>query len=602
MAQVPYSPVPQATLSSQGLPESSPNIPAAAFGGDIATAISGMGKEVAGAGNELYERAVWLQNLNNQAEAKRADAQYTTAAGEEHIRFASLSGDAAVKAYPEHAKRLKEIRASIGGGLSTAMSQRMYEADSGNVLARSILSGAQHAAVAQKEFVNGAIDAKIKANINQTALYPTDSSATDSGLKENERLIRERGRLNGKAREVIDNEVAETASKLWSAKIQEMAKTEPFQAQKMFDENKGKLWYQDAQATETVLRSQRYGTGARMIAQELTKDLYDNTPGKPPERGLEERVTEARAKAEKMYPDDPDFAFQTEQQVRSLYTRRKTDIRDTQISNENTLTAGVIGEYGGKIPTTVEELKGLDPELAKSWDTLPATKKRKYLTALANNAKGDYAPDEKNYREYMKLRGQAISDNAEDRDAFMNTDIVGLELPMKWRSALNKQRESMLKSAGGDVEVSKALRQLTDAGIAPDRTDKDATKIYRGALQEAISEFTEKNNRKPKLEELKQIGSQLISQTVDPERWTFWGVRSGTVPFYQLSVPDEEKTKIKEAYGKDGINEPTDEQIQRVYLRKQYIKLYGGTVKQGVQIPIGTTSSKGTSPSVTVSE
>lgn len=601
MAQVPYSPVPQATLSGQGLPESQPNIPAAAFGGDIATAISGMGKEIAGAGNELYERAVWLQNLNNQAEAKRADAQFTTAAGEEHIRFAALSGDEAVKAYPEHAKRLKEIRASIGGSLSTNMSQRMYEMDSGNVLSRSILSGASHAATAQKEFVNGAIDAKIKANINQTALYPTDSGATDTGLRENERLIRERGRLNGKAPEVIDNEVAETASKLWSAKIQEMAKTEPFKAQELYDANKGKLWYQDAQATETVLKSQRYSTGARMIAQDLTKDLYDNTPGKPPERGLEERITEARAKAEKLYPDDPDFAYQTEQQVRSLYTRRKTDIRDTQISNENTLTAGVIGEYGGKIPTTVEELKGLDPELARAWDTMPATKKRKYLSALANNAKGDYAPDEKNYREYMKLRGQAISDNAEDRDAFMNTDIVGLELPMKWRSALNKQRESMLKSAGGDVEVYKALRQLTDAGIAPDRTDKDATKIYRGALQEAISEFTEKNNRKPKLEELKQIGSQLISQTVDPNQWS-WGMGMNKVPLYKLSVPDEEKTKIKEAYGKDGINEPSDEQIQRVYLRKQYIKLYGGTVKQGVQIPIGTTSTKGTSSSVPVSE
>ena len=70
MPQVPYSPVPQVAPTGSPLPEVRSNVTAASFGGDVAHAIQGFGREAAGAGNAIYERALWLQGLNNQAEAR----------------------------------------------------------------------------------------------------------------------------------------------------------------------------------------------------------------------------------------------------------------------------------------------------------------------------------------------------------------------------------------------------------------------------------------------------------------------------------------------------------------------------------------------------
>lgn len=583
MAQVPYSPVPSERQSGAGLPDLKPSIPSGAFGGEIAAAVSGLGKTVASVGDDIYNRALWLQNLNNTAEAKQADAQYMVQAGKLHAEYGALEGADAVKAYPSYVKNLQVLRQQIRGGLSTAMSQRMYDSDTLSTLSRTIFNGAGRAATAQKQYVNSAIDAKRQANMNFAGQNPEDEGATAEALRENEVLTRQKGDLAGQPPEVVDNEIAQGASKIWANRIYELARTKPFEAQKMLDENKGKLWYTDANKVEEFVRQQQYSVGARAIANEETADLYRDNRNKPPERGLEERVSAAREKAAKARPDDPDYQFQVEQTVRSMFTRRKQDLKDTQQGNITTVAAGVIGDFGGKIPTTVEELRALDPAVAKAWDDLPATKRSPVLKALANNAKGDYAADEKNYREYMKLRGMATSDNAEERDAFMQTSIVDQALPMKWRTSLNKMQEALIRAGGGDVQVSKAMRQLTDAGIVPDPRDKDATLIYRGALQEALDVFREQNsNRPPKFEELKQIGAQLMSNTRDPERWTFGGLRSGNVPFYTLSVPSDAVERIKNdpKLKQLGI-EVTDEQIKREYLRSQYIKLYGGSIRSG---------------------
>src|SRR5258708_2202373 len=50
-----------------------PRVPAAAFGGEGAQAVSGLGRTVAGAGDEIFSRAIALQNLQNAAEATEAD-------------------------------------------------------------------------------------------------------------------------------------------------------------------------------------------------------------------------------------------------------------------------------------------------------------------------------------------------------------------------------------------------------------------------------------------------------------------------------------------------------------------------------------------------
>lgn len=576
MPSVPYSGVPQVDASYAPTPNYSISTPPAAFGENVANAIQGLGKTAEGAGNELFARGMAMQDLYNHSQAQEAAANYMAKAGELHANYSALTGKTAVDAYPKYIADIQEARKAIRASLPNDMAGKMYDAESLSTMGRTIFNGAGHSAQQLKLYTNQTTDARIAGNANLAAQNPNDDAQFEQSVREGERLTREKGTINGASSEATDNAVSQNVSQLWSQRITELSKQDPLKAQEMLETNRDKLWYTDATKTEDFVKSQMYSSGARRIAAQETGDLYSGSKNKPADRGLEERVASAVDKAKAQRPNDPDFAYQVEQTTRTLYTRRKQDVIDTQRSNQNTVTAGIIGDYGGKIPTTIEELRDTDPSVAAAYDALPADKRRPVLRAIAQNAKGDYPATETTYRQYMQLRGMAISDDPAQRDQFMETSLPDLEIPMKWRSALNKQRESMIKSEGGDVHVSKAYRQLVDAGISPDRQDKDANLQFRGALQEALDDFRTKNSgRQPKLDELRQIGSQLMSTTSDASRWTFGGLRSDKVPFYSQGVPSADRAAIVDAYRKDGISDPTDTMINRVYLRKQYIKLYG---------------------------
>src|SRR6185436_717816 len=120
-------------------------------------------------------------NLNNQAEAKEADARYMVTAGKLHAEYSALEGADAVKAYPEFVKKLQIERQNIRGGLGSAMSQKMYDSDTLSTMSRSIFSFAGRAATAQKAYVNAAVDAKKQANVNFTVADPEDEGRFKRG-------------------------------------------------------------------------------------------------------------------------------------------------------------------------------------------------------------------------------------------------------------------------------------------------------------------------------------------------------------------------------------------------------------------------------------
>src|SRR6266436_5405344 len=104
-----------------------PRIPSAAFGGEAAQALSGFGKTAEHVGDEIFARAIALQNLNNEAEATEADAKYMQTAGDLHAEFNAKQGKERVDAYPKYKQDLNEARQKLRGGLSSQMAQRMFD-------------------------------------------------------------------------------------------------------------------------------------------------------------------------------------------------------------------------------------------------------------------------------------------------------------------------------------------------------------------------------------------------------------------------------------------------------------------------------------------
>src|SRR5262245_25055856 len=126
MPTVPYNPVPQVAPSQQATPNIDVPTPIAAFGGTIASAIDSVGRASQDAGNENLRRAVALQELQNETEAREADAEYTISMGQLRADYHALEGKNAVQAYPKFVRDVRELQQRYSGTMSNPMSKRIF--------------------------------------------------------------------------------------------------------------------------------------------------------------------------------------------------------------------------------------------------------------------------------------------------------------------------------------------------------------------------------------------------------------------------------------------------------------------------------------------
>lgn len=312
---------------------------------------------------------------------------------------------------------------------------------------------------------------------------------------------------------------------------------------------------------------------------------YDvGTAPKEKEPSLADRVARAKDYAKKLAPEDSVFADYVGERVMTDFTRGKAIQRDADVTNINTINGAIIGAAGsGKLPTTIEELKATSPEVGAAWDALDETKQRRFLGYLARNAKGETGWTQEGLKRWQAIKGQAYTDPAE----FMSVDVLNENIPNSAKRELVNLQMKLKDKAEGDPRVGKALQVLgpdmRNAGITK---QQDADRYYQfvGTLQDALTEWQGETKKTPKAEDIKAIGAQLLQEQATP--WFGIPFLPGKTPMYRIPVPDKDKEEIKAdtAWTRLGIT-PTDEQIQRVYTRRQYQKLYGGTAKPAVDQP-----------------
>jgi hypothetical protein len=194
------------------------------------------------------------------------------------------------------------------------------------------------------------------------------------------------------------------------------------------------------------------------------------------------------------------------------------------------------------------------------------------MGVMATMAKSDVAMTDARLKEYQRLKGEAQKDPA----AFLDEDVVSADLPMSAKKELVNDQVKKKANAEADPRVTQALQVLRPtldaAGIS--RTgDQQGYDQYVGALQGALEDFRTNNKRPPNAKEVGEIGQRLL-QSVAGTGW----LRNDQV--YNVSVPDAERSKILSDpfWAERGIV-PTDDQVQRIYARQIYQKLYGGTTK-----------------------
>ena len=277
MPQVPYNPVSQVGPSGEATPGMTDRSTAEAFGGGVAAALGGLGKAVEGAGNEIFTRAMAMQELANDSEAREADSKYMIAAGELHANYNSLQGKAAVDAYPAYSKSLQDLRLKMRGELSNPMVAKKFDAASLGTMGRSIFSGAGHAAGQNRAYAVGTITSQMELDAKSVEDAPNDERAFQDKLARVKNgaadLAALQGMEPGSPQE--QNLTLKATSQLWAQRIIGQARTAPFEAAKALDANKTQMTQADFLRADGIVRTQGRAVGSTNIANKV----YD--PEKP---------------------------------------------------------------------------------------------------------------------------------------------------------------------------------------------------------------------------------------------------------------------------------------------------------------------------------
>ncbi len=581
MARVPYDGTLQIAAEARGIPELSISAPAQAFGAGVGEATAKLGGVLERSGDELFQRALALQQLHNQTEASEANVNFMIEAGKLHADYGALQGKAAVDAFPKYAESLKDLQQKLGTGLSNPMSRRMYDQESRGTMAKTIFNGAGHAATENKQWAIGTAKATIDLNAKAASDDPQDDVGFQDKLNKVHASTAELAGLHG-YEEGGSGEKAmqqEAKSKLWAQRIIGLSRTAPFEAAGMLDKHSKEMTEGDRLKVDATVRASGRAVGSVNIAN----DIYaagresDTKPGK----SLKDMEDEARAKAKKLSPDDPILAEHAVTALNGLYNQDKRATANERYTNSQIVAGGI--ERGVK---NEQELRA-DPKTAAAIDALPKSEQLKIPAQINNfNAARDKAGNEDNFR---RLLGMAEGDPEE----FMNQDVMSEKLNQPQMLQLRKLQQKLRDNPGGDPRVKSALNQIRGSrgaelealGIyARNESNKDDYDKYVGALQQSLEVWRETNGRVPNYKEITEtIAPTLMKQVAQPGAifGNFWPSKS---PMFAQEPPSEWTKSVTERVRAAGGDAPTAEQLQRAYAREQFQKLYGKS-KDAAKVP-----------------
>ena len=609
MAQVPYTGAPTVTPEQSGTPYEHIDTPLAAFGGATAEATQRLGGAIDKTGNELYARAIAMQQLNQRAEAAEAVAKFTTAMGEKYANYRSLEGNAAVKGYQPYIDDLNSTRESIGNGLTSEYARKTYLQESRSIQARSVFSAAAHMGDQNKKFIVGAQTAKIQSFIDGSANSPADENSYRAAIKEIDGSRSMIQTVGGLSDVETDQKIKDMKSALVFKRATALGLEQPRAAQKFLDQAmKG-----------GIINSEQAGRAARFLR---TQNLNVST----------------RIETAKLMSGDSDAWGQgTLSRTRALSALRGVESSDnynqihpdvTHKVNGETVTEHGLGAYGimqsnlqpwlkeaGMKPMTEQEFLA-NP---KAQDDLAWFKFNQYQTqnGTANEAfkrwRGlggkDLASGETE-AQYMQKVGRKLAQNAsvEEVDNVARRvsksiapgdlefeDVFSHKVRTDHAADMQIQREQRVDSLN---TINQALAPAPDGKLptqidfndpkvaqAWDRlTNVDKEKFRARLTQNAIGGYTETPENQAMFQ--KYVGQILDSRKSDEDAKGIWKIDPQTLPLphHQIDqLVDLQRKALKASYKDTTVEKVLNElgdTMDRVKINKnqnkdEYYKFIG---------------------------
>lgn len=580
MAQVPYSPVPSQVLADTPTPEMHPAIPEAAFGGQVAQAVSGFGNTLDKAGDEIFSRAIALQNLQNETDAKNADADYMIKAGKLHADYGALQGQDRVTAYPKLVQDLQQARMDTRNSLANPMAQKMYDQSALQTMGRTIFNAAGAAAVAQKEYVIGTAQAQSKLDANTVSNDPENENTFQDKLQRARHnaitIAAAKGLPEGSPQEQLL--LQQQTSDLWYNRIQGLSQTSPSKANKMLEAHSDELTDDDRIKLTQVVRAQSRSVDSQNIAQEVFAGGKGDEANAP--KSFSEMQAEAEAIAKQRDPNDPLLVQHTRAALQGLYNQSKYAERQEDQANIATINQAL---HDG-VPNY--QAFRADPKNAAAEDALVASGKKINIPAMINNY--NTARDKQdNETRFRTIMGNANNDVLSFLDYNPYDDK---QLSQGQMNQVVAKQAALKKQVNQDPQVDRAMSWLRQGNAATmqalgvysrDRKNPDDFDHLTGTVQDAMSIWAEQHQGKqPTQKEFdEQIAPQVLKQHVTPG-WFGSSVGQGRAALFTQDTSTKDYTDFAEKQKKEVTDrtgmEPTDGELYRAYVRMQLLKLYPG--------------------------
>jgi hypothetical protein len=586
--------VPDTQPSVNATPEVNLATPVEAFGGAVGHALQGFGDQIERSGNQIWQRAVELQNLQNETDAKNADANYMMKSGILHANFVNKEGlNAGPEALKAHIQELQDLRTSIRDGLSNPAAQKMYDASSLNFMGRNIFNAAGHSGQQVKVAANHASSARIDQLSDGTGDNPEDDVMFQRNTRAIDDEVRQMGARMGWSEDQINETSKQEISSAIAKRAVGLAKTDVGGAQSLVDaaSKQGRLLPNDEAKVRGTIQTQNRVVASRNISSQVLKTAFDDDPENP-QKSLKEYVAEGRAAADKVKGTDELLPDYVEDRIITDFSKRSAITRNGYQTNLN-IVGRALNQPNkeGILPTTPEELMISGPAVGPAYDSLKEWDKRKIWAGLKNNATQDRVqPTPENLTLFHGYKGMAGQGDDDQRAQFLATNFFSdRRLTIDQRNTLGNIQDKMRAQQGtSNPNVSRALKllrpDLEAAGLSP-KADHDGYFQYVGALEDEVDAVS-KDGKIPSLDELRTMHGRL-TQDIVTSKGFLWDSKS---KMYAAAPPSETADKIRNdpAWARRGIT-PTDADIQRQYVYALYQKLYGKSAapKDESKVPSG---------------
>ena len=582
------------TVQPEGYaPEVNLPVPVDAFGGAIGHALEGLGNQVEQSSDRIWARAMEMQGLKNETEAKEADAKYMMQSGVMHADFVNKEGlNAGPEALKKHIQDLQDLRVGIRGTLSNPAAQRMYDGSSLGFMGRNIFNAAGHSGQQMKVAANNAASSRIDLATTSMGDSPTDPIAVGRGRAVIRSEVDRQGELNGWAPEQIEATKAQKLSVATAHQITNIAKNNALGAQSMLDDavqNKA-IRPEEAEKVQATVTTQTRLQGSRIVSDTVLGDRRqgeeENVPAQEYiDRGMKLIDTDPRFKS--AAKNDPLFKDFARERLTTDYNRQHAIETDADNMNVRTIGQAMMkANQEGSRPTTVEELLTIDPNVGPAWDSISRNPRlqQSFLRTLEHNATQPHIPvTPENLRQYHAAIGRADGGTQEQQAEFMAHDWANeKDLTYSQRSQLMSEQQrkqtAAAKNVDADPRVGRAMgllqQETFNAEISKSKSPDDYF-AFRGALQSELMQFQQDNKRAPKPEEVIEMGKNLIkAQTIKGAGW--FGM-SADVPVYKLPITDEEKAPVVQDYTNKFGRPPNAATVERIIRAQHYNKYYSGT-------------------------